>query len=80
MYPVYQILYWAYKEAEWKFTMVVNCSWKCPLPSSLWGLVNPTGDKADARNPVKGERSQGVEGLLCLEALLLSPSPYSIPK
>ena len=32
MYPVYQILYWAYKEAEWRFTLVVNCSWKCPPP------------------------------------------------
>ena len=31
------------------------------------GLVNSSGDKADARNPMKVERSQGVEGLLCLE-------------
>ena len=36
MYPVYQILCWAYKKAEWKFTVIVNCSWKCPLLSSLW--------------------------------------------
>ena len=36
MYPVYQILCWAYKKAEWKFTVIVNCSWKCPLLSSMW--------------------------------------------